>query len=62
MKIDYKNGEMIVTHDSGHVDRYQRIDLEKQIFLLTREKSEAQQKIDQVNSDIQKIQSSIGEN
>lgn len=30
MNIEYKKGEMIVTHPSGHVDRYQQTDIDMQ--------------------------------
>lgn len=60
MKIVYKQGEMIVTHKSGRVDRYQRADLEAEKVNIERQRARNQTALDAVNSDIQKIQSSTG--
>lgn len=62
MKTEYKQGEMIITHDTGHVDRYNRLDLERQRELLEQDRTETQNKIAVINSDISKINSSIGAN
>lgn len=61
MRIEYKKGEMIVTHESGHVDRYQRTDLESEKVNIEQQGARNQTALDTVNSDIQKINLSIGE-
>lgn len=62
MKTDFIQGEMIVMHESGHVDRYQRADLETEKVNIKQQIARDQAALDTANSDIQKIQSSIGVN
>jgi hypothetical protein len=60
MKVEYKQGEMIITHESGHVDKYQRADLEWLRVLEVRNRNESANKIAAIDSDISKINLSIG--
>ena len=60
MLIEFIKGEMIVTHPSGHVDRYQRTDLDMQ-------KASIQDRIDELEnakgnliSNSNKIRNSMG--
>ena len=60
MIINFKKGEMLVQHSTGHVDKYQRLDIEN---LKTQEESlirESQEKIKALNEYISKITLSIG--
>lgn len=60
MRTEFKNGEMVITHESGHVDKYQAADLANlkvtEQKLLTANRA----RVDQVDGNIQKIQKSIG--
>lgn len=40
MDITYNNGEMIVTHPSGHIDKYDQVDIEQR-------KAKVQKRIDE---------------
>lgn len=60
MKIEYKNGEMIITHPSGHVDKYQRTDIEREKVSMQDQAAKIQDGIAALDGYISKIQTSIG--
>jgi hypothetical protein len=60
VRTEFKNGEMIIIHESGHQTKYQAADLanlkvtEQKLLIAN------QARIDQVDGNIQKIQKSLG--
>lgn len=53
---------MIVTHESGHIDKYQAADIERQKVLQQDQAAEAQAAIAVLDGYKTKIQNSIGVN
>lgn len=60
MKIKFKNGEMIITHPSGHVDRYQQSDLDMQKAMVQDQIDELKSAQDVLTNYISEIQNSSG--
>jgi len=61
MTIEFINGEMIITHPSGHVDRYQPADLDMQKVEIRDQIDELQNAQDVLTNYVSEIQSSLGE-
>jgi len=60
IKIEYKKGEMVLTHPSGHVDRYQRTDLEMQRVNIQEQIADLQKSRTGIVNRITLIQESVG--
>lgn len=60
MKIEFEKGEMIVTHPSGHVDRYQRSDIDMQKIRVQEQIDELKFVLDILTNCAIKIQNSLG--
>lgn len=60
MKIEFKKDEMIVTHPSGHVDRYQQMDLEMQKVMIQEQIEELEKSRTDYAHKISSIQTSLG--
>lgn len=60
MIIEFKKGQMIITHPSGHVDRYERLDLEKQKVIVQKQIDRLKNDLVYFSNNISNIQKSIG--
>lgn len=60
MIIVFKKGEMIIDHETGVRTRYQAADLTRLRALEEKSLAENQARIDELNSNLVKIQTSIG--
>ncbi len=60
MNIEFINGEMIVTHESGFVSRYKKTDLEEQKSRITARQVELDNSVVELDSNIAQINASLG--
>lgn len=60
MKIKFENGEMRVTHPSGHVDHYRQSDIETQKTMIQDQIAEVQTAQNILDDHIIAIQNSLG--
>lgn len=60
MLVEFENGVMIVSHESGHIDKYQKVDIEREKVNMQEQAVENQAGIAVLDGYISKIQNSIG--
>jgi len=59
MKVEYKEGKMIVKHSSGHIDTYEKSDCEKWLTSAQLRVTEAEVSVTEIEDIIKAIDESV---
>ena len=60
MNITFENGQMVVTHESGIIDRYVKTDLEAVRTRVEQQRANLNDQIVELNFSIAEIEASLG--